>query len=225
MPPRDLTQYLHSPGSIPAPPQEIVVGIPAELLRRRPDVQQAERAAAQQSAEIGVAEADFYPHISITGTIGAQSEDLPQLFQRQSLSGQLGPGVSWNILNYGRISNNVAAQNARFQQALLTYRDTVLRANEEVENNIIAYLTEQDRVVLLTGNARAAAKAAQLASQQYLHGAIDYQPLLDAERVLVQQEDALAQSRSAVGLDLINVYRALGGGWKAGAAGGLGIGD
>lgn len=217
MPPRDMTQFLRSPGTIPTPPPEIVVGIPAELLRRRPDVQQAERAAAQQSAQIGVAESDFYPHISITGAVGVESENLTQLFERQSLVGQIGPGFTWNILNFGRITNNVAAQNARFQQAILTYRDTVLRANEEVENDIIAYLTEQDRVALLAGNAKAAGKSADLASQQYEHGLINYQPLLDAERVLVQQQDALAESRGMVGLDLVNVYKALGGGWRANA--------
>ncbi len=153
------SQIANRSGSIPVPPQEIVVGIPAELLRRRPDVQQAERAAALQSARIGIAEAEFYPHIAITGTIGVQAQNFSNLFNSQSLVGQIGPGFNWNLLNYGRIKNNVLAQDARFQQAVLTYRDTVLRANEEVENGIVSFLREQDRVASLTGSTNAAARS------------------------------------------------------------------
>ncbi len=215
-PPRELSQIVNSPGSIPVLPQKIVVGIPAELLRRRPDVQQAERAAAAQSAQIGIAESEFYPHIAITGTIGVQAEQFSHLFTPQSLAGQIGPGFSWNLLNYGRIRNNVRAQGARFQQAVLTYQDTVLRANEEVENAIVAFLREQDRVASLTRSTKAAARSVELASQQYEKGMIAYQPLLDSERVLVQQQDTLAESRGLIGLNLIAVYKALGGGWQAG---------
>ena len=127
-PPQDLEQIANRSGTIPIPPPDIIVGIPAELLRRRPDVQQAERAAALQSARIGIAEAEFYPHIAITGTIGVQAQDFSNLFSSQSLVGQIGPGFNWNLLNYGRIQNNVRAQDARFQQAVFSYRDTVLRA-------------------------------------------------------------------------------------------------
>jgi outer membrane protein TolC len=205
----------NAPGVIPIPPQEIVVGIPAELLRRRPDVAQAERMAALQSARIGIAEAEFYPHIGITGTIGVQSENFSHLFDSNSLLGQIGPGFNWNLLNYGRIKNNVRAQDARFQQAVLTYRDTVLRANEEVENGIISFLQEQDRVISLTGSTHAAARSVEIATQQYEKGTIDYQPLLDSERVLVQQQDTLTESRGLVGIHLVAVYKALGGGWQA----------
>ena len=145
-PPYRLAEMLPSPGAIPQPPQEVVLGIPAELLRRRPDVRQAEREAAAQSAQIGIAEAEFYPHIAITGTIGVAAENAGQLFESRSLVGSIGPGFHWNILNYGRIKNNVNAQEAQFQQAIINYRDVVLRANEEVENGIIGYLTEQDRL-------------------------------------------------------------------------------
>ena len=214
-PPRDLAQRIKSPGAIPAPPQEVVVGIPADLLRRRPDVRQAERQAAAQSARIGIAEADFYPHIAITGTIGLQSERLGQLFESSSLVGAIGPGISWNILNYGRILNNVRSQDAQFQQAVLNYRDTVLRANEEVEDGIVSFLNEQERAKSLDTSASAAARSAHLALLQYQNGKIGYQPLLDAERDLVDQQDALAQSRGLVGTDLIAVYKALGGGWRA----------
>jgi NodT family efflux transporter outer membrane factor (OMF) lipoprotein len=214
-PPQTLEQIANRSISIPVPPQEIVVGIPAELLRRRPDVQQAERLAAVQSARIGIAEAEFYPHIAITGTIGVQAQDFSNLFNSQSLVGQIGPGFSWNLLNYGRIENNVRAQDAIFQQAVLTYRDTVLRANEEVENGIVSFLREQDRVASLTGSANAAARAVEIATRQYEKGTTDYQRLLDSERVLVQQQDTLAESRGLVGIHLVSVYKALGGGWQA----------
>jgi NodT family efflux transporter outer membrane factor (OMF) lipoprotein len=214
-PPQRLSQRIKSPGTIPVPPQEVIVGIPAELLRRRPDVRQAERQAAAQSARIGIAEAEFYPHIAITGTIGLQAEHLNQLFESSSLAGAIGPGISWNILNYGRIINNVRAEDARFQQAVLSYRDTVLRANEEVENGIVSFLQEQDRVKSLDKSTRAATRSVELALQQYQKGLTNYQPLLDSERALVQQQDALAESRGSVGMNLVAVYKALGGGWRA----------
>ena len=214
-PPQELGQIVNSPGSIPVLPQELVVGIPAELLRRRPDVQQAERMAALQSARIGIAEAEFYPHIAITGTIGVQAEQFSQLFESKSLAGQIGPGFSWNLLNYGRIRNNVRAQDARFHQAVLTYRDTVLRANEEVENAIVAFLREQDRVASLAVSTKAAARSVELASRQYERGMIAYQPLLDSERALVQQQDTMAESRGLIGVNLVAVYKSLGGGWQA----------
>jgi NodT family efflux transporter outer membrane factor (OMF) lipoprotein len=214
-PPHELTQKVKSPGSIPLPPQEVIVGIPAELLRRRPDVRQAERDAAAQSARIGIAEAEFYPHIAITGTIGLQAEHMNQLFESNSLVGAIGPGISWNILNYGRIKNNVRAEDARFQQAVLNYRDTVLRANEEVENGIVGFLNEQDRVKSLDKSTRAGARSVEIAMLQYQKGLIAYQPLLDSERALVQQQDALAESRGSVGINLVAVYKALGGGWQA----------
>ncbi len=214
-PPHQLAQRVHSPGTIPAPPQEVIVGIPAQLLRRRPDVRQAEREAAAQSARIGIAQADFYPHIAITGTIGLQAEHLSQLFESSSLIGSIGPGISWNILNYGRIANNVRSQDAQFQQAVVNYRDTVLRANEEVENGIVGYLNEQDRVKSLDMSTRAAARSVQIAMLQYEKGLIAYTPLLDSERDLLQQQDALAESRGMVGMNLVAIYKALGGGWRA----------
>jgi NodT family efflux transporter outer membrane factor (OMF) lipoprotein len=218
-PPHQLTQALALSGSIPIPPQEVVVGIPAELLRRRPDVRQAERQAAAQSARIGIAESEFYPHIAITGTIGLQAENASQFFESGSLVGAIGPGIRWNILNYGRIRNNVRAQDARFQQSVLNYQDTVLRANEEVENGLVAFLREQDRLKFLEKSTGAAARSVEIAMRQYEKGVIFYQPLLDSERALVQQQDALAESRGLIGINLIAVYKALGGGWRARLAG------
>ncbi len=214
-PPQDIQSIVQSPGVIPTPPAEIVVGIPAELLRRRPDVQQAERAAALQSARIGIAEADFYPHIAIVGTVGYMSQDFSELFTAKSFAGAVGPGFSWNILNYGRIKNNVAAQDARFRQAVLTYRDAVLRANEEVENAIVSYLREQERVEALAISSKAASRSVEIATKLYEKGMIDYQPLLDSERVLTHQQDTLTESRGLIGIHLVSIYKALGGGWRA----------
>jgi NodT family efflux transporter outer membrane factor (OMF) lipoprotein len=214
-PPHRLSQEIGTPGSIPVPPQEVVVGIPADLLRRRPDVRQAERQAAAQSARIGIAESEFYPHIAITGMIGVQAEKASQLFQSDSLIGAIGPGIRWNILNYGRIRNSVRAEDARFQQAVVNYRDVVLRANEEVENGIVGFLSEQDRVKSLDKSTRAAARSVEIAMRQYEKGLISYQPLLDSQRALVQQQDTLTESRGLVGINLVGVYKALGGGWQA----------
>jgi NodT family efflux transporter outer membrane factor (OMF) lipoprotein len=214
-PPHDLAAELGSDATVLEAPQEVVVGIPAELLGRRPDVRRAERQAAAQSARIGIAEADFYPQIAITGSISYQAENLNELFTPGSVAGMVGPGFQWNILNYGRIKNNVRVQDARFQQAVLTYRDTVLRAYEEVEDAVIAFLHEQQRARSLDESARAAARSTDLAMRQYERGLIYFQPLLDSQRVLVQQQDTLSESRGLVLVNLIAVYRALAGGWTA----------
>jgi NodT family efflux transporter outer membrane factor (OMF) lipoprotein len=214
-PPRDLTAELGPASTVPEAPQEVVIGIPAELLGRRPDVRRAERQAAAQSARIGIAEADFYPQIAITGSISYQAENLNELFTPNSVAGMVGPGFQWNILNYGRIKNNVRAQDARFQQAVLTYRDTVLRAYEEVEDAVVSFLHEQQRARSLDESAHAAARSTDLAMRQYERGLIYFQPLLDSQRVLVQEQDTLAESRGLVAVNLIAVYRALAGGWTS----------
>ncbi len=214
-PPRNLAAELGPGPAVPQAPQEVVVGIPAELLARRPDIRRAERQAAAQSARIGMAEADFYPQIAITGSISYQAENLNQLFTPNSVAGMVGPGFQWNILNYGRIKNNVRVQDARFQQAILTYRDTVLRAYEEVEDAVVAFLHEQQRARSLEESARAAARSTNLAMRQYERGLIYFQPLLDSQRVLVQQQDTLSESRGLVAVNLIAVYKALAGGWTS----------
>ena len=137
------------------------------------------------------------------------------MFEPSSIVGAIGPGIRWNLLNYGRIQNNVRAQDARFQGAILNYCNAVLHANEEVENGIVAFLQEQERVKALDKSTRAAARSVELATLQYEKGLISYQPLLDSQRALVQQQDALAESRGAVGTNLVAIYKALGGGWRA----------
>jgi len=198
MPPRDLQQELGGPAPIPSAPPEIAVGIPAELLRRRPDVRRAERLAAAQCARIGIAEAEFYPHIAITGTISIQAEQFSDLFNWNSIGGRVGPGFQWNILNYGRIANSVRAEDARFQQAVIGYQNTVLMANKEVEDAIVAFLREQQRVKSLRRAVHEIEQALRLGLFQYEQGLIDYQRVLDSQRALVLQQDALAESRGKI---------------------------
>lgn len=214
MPPQNLEAELGALGAIPVVPPEVVVGIPAELLRRRPDVRRAEREAAAQSARIGVATAELYPRIAITGNIAVESEYFRDLFRWDSIAAGVGPGFRWNVLNYGRIVNNIDVEDARFRQLVLAYQETVLRANEEVEGAIVAFLREQVRVRSLQRSVAATQRAVDLALLQYEQGLIDYQRVLDTQRALVNQQDTLAESRGNVALSLIAVYKALGGGWR-----------
>lgn len=214
VPPRDLTGELDSPGTIPVAPAEVVVGIPADLLRRRPDVRRAERQAAAQSARIGMATAELYPQFALSGTIALRSEELANLFDWHSLAGLVGPGIRWNILNYGRIRNGIRVEDARFQQAVVAYQNAVLLANKEVEDAIVSYLREQARVKSLQQAATETKRALELGLMQYSQGLIDYQRVLDSQRALVLQQDTLAESQGKVATNLVAVYKAVGGGWR-----------
>ncbi|MFT3881588.1 MAG: TolC family protein [Gemmatales bacterium] len=213
IPPEDLQARLGT-GVIPVAPVEVTVGIPAELLRRRPDVMRAERLAAAQSAQIGIAESDFYPRISLSGNVGYSAEHFSNLFTQQAFQGTFGPTFNWAVLNYGRILNNVRAQDAQFQSLVAGYQNAVITANAEVENGLVAFLKAQERVKLLTESVTAAQKAAAIAVAQYRGGTIDFNRLALLEQNLVQQQDLLAQAKGDIALGLIQVYRALGGGWE-----------
>lgn len=213
IPPEDLRAKLGA-GTIPVAPAEAVVGIPAELLVRRPDVRKAERKAAEQSARIGIAEADLYPAISITGNIGLQAQDFTDLFEGQSFFGSIGPSFQWKVLNYGRIVNNIRLQDARFQELVTSYQNTVLKANEEVENGLVRFLRAQQQARYLAESVKAAEKAVKIAIAQYKGGLVDFNRVSLLEQNLVQQQDLLAQARGSIALGLIHVYRALGGGWQ-----------
>ncbi len=218
--PGQLNEVLAGEGKIPSAPAEIVAGVPTDLLRRRPDVRRAEQLAAAQSARIGVAKAELYPSFTLVGSIGYQSSNTGQssgsdLFNSESLTGSFGPGVSWNIFNYGRIKNNVRSQDARFQQTLVIYQNTVLRAYQETEDAMVGYIKAQQEVVYRQTGARAAARSAKLARLQYRDGAIDFQRVIDAERFLVVQQNNLASAQGDIVLNLIAMYKALGGGWQS----------
>jgi NodT family efflux transporter outer membrane factor (OMF) lipoprotein len=213
MPPGSLQSELAEPRPVPVPPAEVAIGIPADLLRRRPDVQKAERQAAAQSARIGVAEAEFYPSIAITGNIAIQAEYFGDMLDWQSRAGRIGPGLQWNVLNYGRIRNRVLIEDARFQQAVLAYQNTVLAANKEAEDAIVAYLNEQQRLKSLEKATQETVRALEIGLRLYEQGVVDYQRVLDSQRAAVLQQNTLAESRGQVAMNLVALYKALGGGW------------
>jgi NodT family efflux transporter outer membrane factor (OMF) lipoprotein len=213
MPPEDLRPKL-GPSGIPTAPAEVAAGIPAELLRRRPDIRRAERQAAAQSAEIGVSEAEFYPHISITGTIGYSAQRFKKLFRSSAMEGSVGPSFQWNILNYGRILNDVRFQDARFQELVTAYQNTVLAASQEVENGLVTFLRAQERTGFQAASVADAQEAVQIALVQYKAGTIDFTRVTQLEQNLVLLQDTLAQARGEIALGLIQVYRGLGGGWQ-----------
>ncbi len=213
IPPEDLKNRLEK-RPIPTAPKSAVAGIPADLLRRRPDVRRAERVAAAESARIGVATAALYPHISINGTLGWQGPQPNQLFTYPAFQGNWGPSVQWDILNYGRNLNRIRAQRARFQEVVAAYQNKVLMAAEEVENGLTAYVNSEDQFKYLTESVNEAKKARDVGANQYKSGKIDFNRLVVLELNLVQQQNIQAQALGDVALGLIQVYRALGGGWQ-----------
>lgn len=217
--PGDLLDYLESASGIPAAPSEIVVGIPAELLRRRPDIRSAEYQAAAQSAQIGVAKADLYPSLSLTGSFGFLSTNtgtshLSDLFKWPSRSIVAGPTFQWNLFNYGQITNNVRVQDARLQELLITYQNTVLSAQKDVEDNLVGFLRAQERADYLAKSARAAKSALDIAVKQYREGVKDFTAVLLAQQSLLNEQDNLAATLGNTSASLVGVYRALGGGWE-----------
>lgn len=214
IPPQSLREVLGGPGPIPSAPARVAVGIPAELLRRRPDVRRAERELAAQSARIGIAKADLLPRLSLIGTISLTAEDFADLFKGDSFEGFGGPNLRWAILNYGRISSNIRVQDAGFQALIGTYEDTVLRAQAEVENAIASFLGARRQVEFIGRSVDAAARAVELADLQYREGAVDYTRVLNTQQFLVGEQDRLVTTTGSVALSLTALYKALGGGWE-----------
>jgi NodT family efflux transporter outer membrane factor (OMF) lipoprotein len=213
LPPADILPKLGE-AAIPTAPPEVIVGVPADLLRRRPDVRRAERQAAAQCAEIGVADADFYPQISIDATFGWSAQELKDLFAHGSFREIVGPSFHWPILNYGRILNNVRLQDARFQALVLAYQSTVLRAGEEVEDGLVTFLRAQRRARDANEAVNAEMAAFKEALAQYKGGLVDYNRVVLIQERLVERQQTLAEAQGQVALGLIQVYRALGGGWQ-----------
>jgi len=219
MPPANLAGWLAGSSGIPMAPPYVAVGIPTDLLRRRPDVRQAEFQAASQAAQIGVAKANLYPAFSLTGEFGFLTTDVGKysranLFDWRSRFGVVGPAVSWNIFNYGQITNQVRVQDARFQELLIQYQNTVLTAQRDVEDNLIAFLKSADRARFLAESADAAMRSLDLAVLQYRQGITDFTTVLTAQQSLLTEQDTLANSLGDIARSLVGVYRALGGGWQ-----------
>ncbi|MGC9196216.1 MAG: efflux transporter outer membrane subunit [Syntrophobacteraceae bacterium] len=219
MPPNNLSDLLCGPATIPVPPPSIAIGIPADLLRRRPDVRSAELKAQAQCEQIGIAKADLFPAFSLTGSFDFMASNfgpakLTQLANLNSAAITAGPGIQWNILNYGQITNNVRAQDAAFQTTLLTYKNTVLSAQQEVEDYLTAFLRSQENAASLAGAAAAAKKSLELAVIQYKNGSTDFTTVLTAQTALLGAQDSLAAALGNIAANLVGVYKALGGGWQ-----------
>lgn len=213
-PPGTLLAELSESAPIPAAPPNVPAGLPSDLLRRRPDIQQAERQLAASTARIGVATADLLPKFSLTGLAGFQSTSASDWFTGNSQFWSVGPTVRWKLFEAGRIRASIRVQNARQEQALAAYEKTVLTSLEEVENALVAYAKEQIRRRSLEDAVKSSQDSLHLANQLYSNGLASFINVLDAERSLYRAEDDLVQSDRAVTQNLISLYKALGGGWE-----------
>jgi NodT family efflux transporter outer membrane factor (OMF) lipoprotein len=213
IPPEDLAAKLKA-GEIPTPGPDAALGIPADLLRRRPDIRRAERQAATQAALIGVAESEFYPHLFLNGTLEYSAQTFKDMFRSSALAGNVGPSMQWNILHYGRILNGVRFQDAKFRESVASYQNSVLNAQEEVENGIVTFLKAHQRTKLQQASVDSAKKAEKIASTIWEVSGVDFTTVSLIQQNLVQQHDTLAQAEGEIALGFIQIYRALGGGWQ-----------
>ena len=215
-PPSELEDVLGAPGRAPAAPATVMVGIPADLLRRRPDVRRAERAAAAQSARIGVAYAELLPAFQLIGSVGLEAKDVANLFEGNSFTATTGPAFNWPVLNYGRLISNVRLQDATFQELAVDYANAVLVAQREVEDALIGALRGNEQVQRLAESVAAANRAVEISLVQYRQGAVDFTSVLNTQQAKLREDDLLVSTRGAVALSVIALYKALGGGWAIG---------
>jgi NodT family efflux transporter outer membrane factor (OMF) lipoprotein len=211
--PGTLVDELANESPIPQVPDSIPIGLPSELLRRRPDIRRAEAQVHAATARIGVATAELFPRFSLTGSLAVSGSKPANLANWNNSFWSFGPSVSWPLFSAGRIRANIAVQNAVQEQTLLTYRATVLTALQDVENALVAYSQEQTRRVALAQAVDANRRAVDLSSLLYQQGQIDFLNVLNAQRALFASEDALAQSERTVAQNLVALYKGLGGGW------------
>ncbi len=200
---------------IPAPPAQLAIGVPAETLRRRPDIRRAERRLAAQTARVGVATADLYPRFSLNGSIGLESLSTGNFFSAANRTWDFGPTISWKIFQGNAIRQNIEIHSALQEQALIEYEMTILKAQEEIENVLVAYANQQRRYQALLAATAAAQQADRLARDQYQVGLVDFNNVLDAQRSLLLLQDQLILSEGSVTTNLVRLYKALGGGWKS----------
>ncbi len=212
--PAALLDELSKPGAVPPTPPNVPVGLPSDLLRRRPDIRAAEANLHAAAALIGVAESAFYPQFSLTGTVNYQNSVVRDLFAGPSSFYSAGPQMTWPIFSGGAMISNVRLQKAATDAAYITYQKTVLTALSDVESNLVAFAREWDHRQALSEAVVKNRRALQLSQQLYQAGTTEFLTVLDAERSLLASETALAQSRQAISSDLVNIYRALGGGWE-----------
>jgi NodT family efflux transporter outer membrane factor (OMF) lipoprotein len=196
---------------IPHAPVDVAIGIPADLLRRRPDIRRAERQVAAQSARVGVAEADLYPRFSLNGFVGFVADDFKDLFNAKSFTGVFFPTMQWNVLNYGRIRNNIKVQDKRLEEATLQYQQSVLTAGREVEDALTAFLQAQQQAIYLEQTVVDAQRSVELVQMQFETGVVDFNRVYNTQTTLLNAQDQLATTRGNIDLQLIQVYKALGG--------------
>jgi len=213
--PGALEAELRSIAPLPEGPPEVPPGLPSDLLRRRPDVRQAERQLASATANIGVATADLYPKFNLTGTAGQESFSLQTFANASSRFWSFGPTVTWRLFSAGQIRANIRVQDARQEEAFIQYRQAVLQSLQDVENALVAYSHEQVRRHSLGEAVASARRAVSLALRLNQAGVVDFLNVLNAQQTLFQAELQLAQSNQAVATDLVALYKALGGGWQA----------
>jgi outer membrane protein, multidrug efflux system len=214
-PPGDLAGELATSVAVPGAPPKVPIGLPSDLLRRRADVRRAERQLAAETARIGVAKSNWFPKFSLMGDIGQESVSVGNWFEPGSRFWSIGPSVQWNALDFGRVRAQVRAQTAVQEAALATYEKTVLTSLQEAENAIVAYAQEQNRRRALADAAAENHRTLDLADGMYKNGRVNFLDVLDARRSLYEAEDQSALSDQAVSVDLIVLYKALGGGWES----------
>jgi len=211
--PGALHAELQQSQPIPAVPEQVLIGVPGDLIRRRPDIRAAERSLAAQTARIGVATGELYPRFAILGDFSTLATDSGDLFDSGSRSFSIGPFFSWNLFDGGRIRGQIEIEDARTEQALHRYEQTVLSALEEVENAMSDFVNERERQEALSRSATAAAQSVHLVMVLYRTGLTDFNNVLDMQRSLFEQQDQLAESDGRIVKNLIRIYAALGGGW------------
>jgi len=214
--PGALRSELEHASAIPAAAPDVEVGLPSDLLKRRPDIRRSEAQLVAATARIGEAKADLFPHFVLTGAAGRQTSQLHDITLGAGNFFSVGPGISLPLFTGGRIRSNIAVQDARQREALISYRSNVLNALEEVQNALVNYAQEQERRDRLNEAAKQSQLAVDLATEQYKAGLTDFLAVLDAQRELYADEDQAVQSQTSVATNVIGLYRALGGGWNVG---------
>jgi NodT family efflux transporter outer membrane factor (OMF) lipoprotein len=212
--PGELVPELSPTAKLPPPPPGIPIGLPSDLLRRRPDVRRAERQLAAETARVGLAKSDWFPKLSLTGDVGSESVSLGQWFQPGSGFWSIGPSLQWRVLDFGRVRAEVQAQTAVQEAALATYQKTALASLQEAETALVTYAQEQNRHHALAEEVAENRRSLGMADGLYAEGRVNYLDVLDVRRSLYESDDQLAVSDQAVSLDLIALYKALGGGWE-----------
>jgi len=212
-PPNSLWEQLKTVKPIPLPPEKVTVGIPANLLRQRPDIRRSERQLAAQTARIGVATADLYPTFSLVGSFGFSSLNAGDLLNPASQMFSLGPSFRWNIFDRDRIRNQIKVEDDRTDQALIIYERTILNALNEVENSMTAFLEQRIQAAALIKSVSASKRALTLSTKLYKDGLSDFQNVLDAQRALFDVDNKMAAAEGEAVINLVALYKALGGGW------------